>query len=55
MYFEDYGDQKQAMQGYAKLAANASACISCDAPCAGGCPAGIPIKERMLGAHQMLT
>ena len=55
MYFEDYGDQKQAMQLYAKLETNASACLSCDAPCAGGCPANIPIRERMLGAHQMLT
>jgi predicted aldo/keto reductase-like oxidoreductase len=55
MYFEDYGDQKQAMQLYAGLEQNASACVSCDAPCAGGCPANIPIKERLLGAHQMLT
>lgn len=55
MYFEDYGDQKQAMQWYAKLEQDASACITCDAPCAGGCPANIPIKERVLGAHQMLT
>ena len=55
MYFEDYGDQKQAMGWYAKLEVNAAACLSCDAPCSGGCPANIPIKERMIGAHQMLT
>jgi len=55
MYFEDYGDQKQAMQWYAKLQQDASACVTCDAPCTGGCPANIPIKERVLGAHQMLT
>jgi len=55
MYFEDYGDQKQAMGLYAQLEQDASACLSCDAPCAGGCPADIPIRERMLGAHQMLT
>jgi predicted aldo/keto reductase-like oxidoreductase len=55
MYFEDYGDQKQAMQGYARLTVDASACLSCDAPCAGGCPQGIPIHDRMVGAHIMLT
>ena len=55
MYFEDYGDQKQAMQGYAKLAVDASACVSCNAPCTGACPENIPIKDRLLGAHEMLT
>ncbi len=55
MYFEDYGDQKQAMQLYAKLEQNASACLSCDAPCTGACPENIPIHDRMVGAHQMLT
>ena len=55
MYFEDYGDEKQAMQGYAKLPVDASACLSCAAPCVGGCPEGIPIKSRMVGAHNMLT
>lgn len=55
MYFEDYGDQKQAMQLYSKLAVNASACLSCDAPCSGACPEQINIHDRMLGAHSMLT
>lgn len=55
MYFEDYGDQKQAMGLYAKLEQNASACIDCDAPCTGACPVNIPIRSRMLGAHEMLT
>lgn len=55
MYFEDYGDQKQAMQLYANLERNASACLSCNAPCTGVCPEGIPIRDRMLGAHAMLT
>ncbi|MFK7915820.1 MAG: aldo/keto reductase [Pseudomonadales bacterium] len=55
MYFEDYGDQKQAMQLYSKLATNADACLSCSAPCLGACPEGVPIRERMLGAHEMLT
>lgn len=55
MYFEDYGDQKQAMQLYANLQQNAAACLTCSAPCTGACPEGIPIRERMLGAHAMLT
>ncbi len=55
MYFEDYGDQKQAIQGYAKLERDASACIDCAAPCTNACPHGIPIRERMTGAHEMLT
>ncbi len=55
MYFEDYGDQKQAMQLYAALETNADACITCDAPCSGACPEGINIRERMIGAHEKLT
>jgi len=55
MYFEDYGDQKQAMQLYAKLPVQADACLSCAAPCAGACPEGIDIRERTQGAHRMLT
>jgi uncharacterized protein len=55
MYFEDYGDQKQAMELYAKLDHQADSCINCSAPCTGACPQGINIKERMTGAHEKLT
>ncbi len=55
MYFEDYGDQKQAMQLYSALERNAEACLTCDAPCTGACPEGINIQERMVGAHERLT
>ena len=55
MYFEDYGDEKEAMRLYAALEQNASVCASCSAPCTGSCPVGIPIQERMTGAHQLLT
>jgi len=54
MYFEDYGDQKEAMRLYARLEKNASVCASCSAPCTGVCPIGIPIQERMVGAHELL-
>jgi hypothetical protein len=54
MYFEDYGDEKEAMRLYAKLDKQANVCLGCPAPCAGACPEGVPIRERMLGAHEML-
>jgi uncharacterized protein len=54
MYFEDYGDQKEAMRLYAQLEKNASICASCSAPCAGACPIGVDIQERMIGAHGLL-
>lgn len=55
MYFEDYGDEKQAMQLYSALDQNADACLTCSAPCTGACPEGIDIRERMIGAHDKLT
>ena len=55
MYFEDYGREKLAMELYAKLERNASACLGCSAPCAGHCPVGIPIQDRTVGAHDLLT
>jgi hypothetical protein len=55
MYFEDYGLEKRGIQSYAKLGSNASACLDCTAPCAGSCPVGIPIQQRMREAHDLLT
>lgn len=55
MYFEDYGDEKEAMRLYARLERNAQSCLGCPAPCAGTCPEGIPIRERLLASHHMLT
>jgi formate hydrogenlyase subunit 6/NADH:ubiquinone oxidoreductase subunit I len=55
MYFEDYGDEKEAMRLYARLERNASVCIGCAAPCRNACPHGIPIPERTIGAHRLLT
>jgi predicted aldo/keto reductase-like oxidoreductase len=54
MYFEDYGDQKEAMRLYGRLETDAAACAGCSAPCLGACPAGVPIQERTEGAHRML-
>jgi ferredoxin len=55
MYFEDYGDEKEAMRLYAGLEPQADACIGCGAPCAGACPHGVPIPQRTRGAHDLLT
>jgi predicted aldo/keto reductase-like oxidoreductase len=55
MYFEDYGDQKEAMRLYARLEKQATVCSGCPAPCRDACPHGIPIQERTLGAHRLLT
>ena len=54
MYFEDYRSERQAIELYAQLERNASACASCSAPCTGACPFGIPIQQKMIGAHELL-
>ncbi len=55
MYFEDYGWEKEGMRQYARLEKSAAVCASCSAPCLGSCPIGVPIKERMVGAHELLS
>jgi predicted aldo/keto reductase-like oxidoreductase len=55
MYFEDYRAERSGIEAYAKLSHDASACASCPAPCAGSCPVGIPIQERLVGAHRLLS
>ena len=55
MYFRDYGWEKEGMRLYAKLDRNASRCVTCPAPCTGTCPIGVPIREKMLDAHRVLT
>ncbi len=55
MYFEDYGDEKRAMQAYAALPKKADVCTGCAAPCAGACPHDLPIRERMMGADRLLS
>jgi len=55
MYFEDYHDERNAMELYSKLEVNAEACAGCSAPCLGSCPLGIPIPDRTKGAHDLLS
>jgi predicted aldo/keto reductase-like oxidoreductase len=54
MYFKDYGWEKEGMRLYAKLDNNASQCVTCTAPCTNQCPIGVPIREKMLDAHDVL-
>lgn len=55
MYFEDYGNEKEAMRLYAELQSPADKCLTCSAPCIGVCPQGVQIQERMIGAHERLS
>ncbi len=56
MYFADYGRETAAREKYAKLGASrdASACLGCPAPCAGACPFELPIRAKMVRAHERL-
>jgi uncharacterized protein len=54
MYFEDYGDQKEAMRLYAKLEKRADLCAGCPGPCTNACTHGVRVRERMMGAHELL-
>jgi predicted aldo/keto reductase-like oxidoreductase len=54
MYYRDYGWEGEGIRQYAKLENNASQCASCAAPCAGQCPIGVPIREKMMDAHRVL-
>ena len=55
MYFEDYGEEREAMRLYSRLEKQADVCLGCSAPCTASCPHGVPIQERTQGAHRMLT
>lgn len=57
MYFENYGQERDAMRKYARIAPdhNASQCVSCPAPCQAACPFELPIREKMLRFHPLLT
>ncbi len=54
MYARDYGWPEEGRRRYASLSPDASICAGCPAPCAGACPIGVPIREKMLDAHRLL-
>ena len=56
MYATDYQDMAFARDEYARLASDASPCLSCSgAPCAGACTHGINIAELCAPTHRMLA
>ena len=55
MYFKDYGWEQEGMRLYARLTQAAEACVACAAPCRDRCPIGVPIRDKMLDAHRVLT
>jgi predicted aldo/keto reductase-like oxidoreductase len=58
MYFADYrGREDIARSKYARLTEvglDASSCAACPAPCAGACPFELPIRAKMVRAHERL-
>jgi predicted aldo/keto reductase-like oxidoreductase len=55
MYFEDYGAERMAMEGYAMLAHNAAACATCaHQSCLQACPYELPVPELTRQAHHLL-
>jgi len=56
MYFEDYGEEKFAMQRYRLVpgAARPSRCERCAAPCEAACPYGLQVRERLSEADRQL-
>jgi len=56
MYFDQYEDEKRAMQSYAGLSRDASACLSCSAEtCVGACTHSLPVALKLRAAHASLT
>lgn len=57
MYLADYGDPIRGREKYSRLVASgldASSCAACPAPCLGSCPHELPIRAKMVRAHERL-
>ncbi|MEO5376768.1 MAG: aldo/keto reductase [Magnetococcus sp. DMHC-6] len=56
MYFEDYGDEKRAMQNYLALTHPATPCLDCQQPtCTAACDYGLPVAKKLQAAHRTLS
>lgn len=56
MYFADYGDEKRAMESYARMEPKADRCSDCsDTPCRAACPYGLSVAELLRKAHEDLS
>jgi predicted aldo/keto reductase-like oxidoreductase len=56
MYFEDYGEEKFAMQRYGLVSVSTrpDRCDECRAPCETACPYGLRVRERLSEADRQL-
>ncbi len=57
MYYENYGQERQAMDHYAELPAEQKpiGCDACAAPCEKACPYGLSVKARLVHSHEILS
>lgn len=56
MYFQDYGMEKRAMEGYASLKQKADICYTCgDKTCEAACPYDLPVSSMLQRADGQLS
>jgi len=56
MYFSGYGQEKRAMEQYARIEPKADVCGGCgEAACESACPFGLPVRSLLGRAHENLT
>jgi hypothetical protein len=57
MYHEDYGMERMAADHYAELepGRKPARCAGCAAPCESACPYGLPVRAKLLHAHEILS
>lgn len=57
MYFEDYGREKDAMQHYTAVddSRKPLPCSECSGPCTSTCPYGLPVRDKLIHASEILS
>jgi len=57
MYFEDYNHQAKAIQHYAALDLKKKPldCSTCAGYCTTACPFGLPVQQKLIHSHDVLT
>jgi predicted aldo/keto reductase-like oxidoreductase len=57
MYHEDYGMERMAADDYAELEPGRKpiGCAGCAAPCESACPYGLPVRAKLVRAHEILS
>ena len=57
MYHDDYGMERMAADHYAELEPGRKpvGCAGCAAPCESACPHGLPVRARLVRAHEILS